>query len=129
MPLPLKHLAVQILFLVTFLSASIPASAALPGFGSDDSPAEITNLDQIPKDEADSYLATLTDKQVRELLVSEFRNRPDSETPSMMDSSYISYMIMSLKERSEKFETGFQSIGQASKNYGSEFKKVLEKVL
>jgi len=113
------------LLLIFSCFISLSVTAQIPGFNLSSEPA-ITKIDDIPKGNAESYLATLTDRQARELLLNEIKQRSDTETPSMMDSSYISFAIMSLHDRSERFESEFTKIRNASKHYGKHLRRVTE---
>jgi small-conductance mechanosensitive channel len=116
----------SLVLLILISIGTLTASAQIPGFGGP-AKVELKDLNEIPPEEVDSYLATLSDAQARELLIKQIKNRsaPQS-TPSMMDSSYISYAIMSLHDRSERFESEFNKISYASQHYGSNLSRVLE---
>lgn len=118
----------RLLILLLLAFSTLNAFAQVPGLGGGESGGKVSNLDEIPRDEADAYLAGLTDAQARELLINEIRNRPDPAKPSIMDSSYLTYMINSMNERSAKFESGFQEIKQASGSYSAELARVGEKL-
>ncbi len=115
----------RLLILLFFVVASYSASAQIPDIAQlEETP--VTNMDEIPADEVESYLAVLTDSQIRKLMMTEMKKRSVPKEPSMMDSSYISYALMSLSERSTRFETEFKKILDAKQHYVSSIKLINE---
>ncbi len=108
----------QALILVLASLASLNSSAQIPGFGSTESD-EIQDISQLSKQEADHYIAGLTDEDTRKLLLKQIEDRPEPVEMSMMGESYISYAIMSLQDRSKLFETELKKVSDARQYYAS----------
>lgn len=88
--------------------------------------APVTDIQDIPHDEIDQYLATLTDSQARRLLLSEIKSRPEAPQPSMMDRSYIAFAIMSISHRFERFESESSKIFSASQRYRENLSRIFD---
>lgn len=97
---------------------SLSASAQIPGLG-DATEAETVDINALSKEEADRYLAGLSDAEARKLLLKQIEDRPPPVEMSMMGESYISYAIMSLHDRSRMFELELKKISDARQDYGS----------
>jgi len=106
------------LMLIMISLASFSANAQIPGFGGP-AEAEIVDINTLSKEEADRYLAGLTDEEMRKVLLKQIEDRPEPVEMSMMGESYISYAIMSLQDRSRLFETELKKVSDASQYYGS----------
>ncbi len=113
-----------LLFIVS-IGFSLSVAAQIPAFTQIDESAA-PDVEDIPAEEMDAYLATLTDSEVRKLFALKMRKESETVEPSMMDSSYIAYAIMSLNDRSSKFEEEFQKVIDAKRDYMERLKLVSE---
>jgi len=121
------HFAPSLLFralLLFMLSGmSLTSYAQIPGFGGSQE-AELEDISQLTKNEANQYIAGLTDEEARTLLLEQVETKPEKVEMPMMGTSYISYAIMSLQDRSDQFEKELQKIMEASQYYGSSLRRV-----
>jgi len=116
----LWHLFSQAILIILITSLSNNVSAQIPGLGGGNSDNEIQDISKLSKQEAEHYIAGLTDRDTRKLLLKQLEDRPEAVPEmSMMGESYISYAIMSLQDRSKRFETELQKISDARQYYGS----------
>lgn len=104
--------------LIIISLSSLNAGAQIPGFGGS-AEAQTKDISQLSKEEADHYIAGLTDEETREVLLQQVKARPKPVEMSMMGESYISYAIMSLQDRSIAFESELAKISEARQYFGS----------
>ena len=116
-------LLLRVLLLLTLSSLSLASYAQIPGFGGNDQ-AELEDVSQLSRSEANQYIAGLTDEEARALLLEQVETKPENVEMPMMGTSYISYAIMSLQDRSEQFEKELEKIMEASQYYGSSLRRV-----
>ncbi len=103
----------QLILLLSVLSG-MPALAQIAGFGTIDSDKKI-DIGSLSESELESYMATLTDKESRELLLERLRAEAQEEESVMPEEAFGSSMIMTLQNRSEEVETQFKKIVRAAR--------------
>lgn len=109
----------KLLFSLVFYSTlGLSAMAQIPNLGNFTASAPV-NVSELKPGEVDAYLATLTDKEAREVLLAQIKTQvvEAKDTPDMMADSYSARLIMNLHEGTERFETGLADILASREDY------------
>lgn len=117
------------------ISTGTPAGAAgIPGLGSpDQQSASAANISTMSEEELTNYLATISDEDSRKLLLAEMQaqrtQQKQAQAETMVGSSYISFVVTTLQERSRDFRREWKKVSNAPSEYREHLQRASQYLL
>ncbi len=114
----------KLVFLIGVFLFTVTANAEVDLFGKAKT-TEKVNIQTLSESELESYMATLTDKESRELLLQQLKIQAEEEELEESDRSFSAEVIMSLQDGTEVVEGQLRKIISAKGQYSQSVSRTL----